>query len=382
MKICQYVPHGAIPDKRGFAPAIVAQYLYKSFDKQNLKHYFVSNQEDYEKSYENNDDFGEIFRIKESYLYKKLFQKITKIDYNPLEKRLAKILNANPVDILHIHQVEFPVNKFKKFMNYELKIGLHVHSIRSFDISRGEADIYFAVSNYTKKRLVERGFPENKIKVLYNGVDVDKFFYEEDDVYNIKEKLDIPKSNIIVSYIGRRHESKGYNFSLKIFEYLLNKYKNITAICIGPLPKDAKKDSTYEESENIIEKLKNNPNFINLNALPHEKLIEFYKISDVFLFPSMSKAEQHPLVTVEALASKNILITSNIASIPEYIKHMDNGIVLKNPRDLEEVLRYIEEYINEPRKFNYIKENAYQTSKQFDWKNIAQQLIQYYKEIL
>ena len=29
MKICEYVPHGAVPDIRGFAPAIVAQNFAK-----------------------------------------------------------------------------------------------------------------------------------------------------------------------------------------------------------------------------------------------------------------------------------------------------------------------------------------------------------------
>ena len=45
IKVCQYIPHGAIPDARGFAPAIVAQNYAKTINKEKIDMFYISNKE-------------------------------------------------------------------------------------------------------------------------------------------------------------------------------------------------------------------------------------------------------------------------------------------------------------------------------------------------
>ena len=150
--ICQYVPHGAIPDKRGFAPAIVAENISKYFKR--LHPFFISNQENYKKSYEKLD-MGEVYRLKEGKIYTKLFKKITRLDPYPLHIRAAKIVNKVECDFFCVHQLEFPVKEFKNKVNKDLKVVVYAHaSGRSFKRERGVADKYIAVSEFTKNFLV------------------------------------------------------------------------------------------------------------------------------------------------------------------------------------------------------------------------------------
>jgi hypothetical protein len=72
MKVIQYVPHGAVPDIRGFAPAIIGQNLAKHM--KFAKPYIISNFEHYKSDYEHSR-FGDVYRIGESAVYRALFKK-------------------------------------------------------------------------------------------------------------------------------------------------------------------------------------------------------------------------------------------------------------------------------------------------------------------
>lgn len=364
MKVCQYIPHGAIPDIRGFAPAIVAQQFYKNFSNE-IEHYFVCNQENYSETIAQDKEFGKIFRIKEGKIYKRLFQKITKLDPCPLYKKLAKIVNKNDIDILHVHQLEFPINKFKKLIkNKKIKIIVHVHALRKFNQSTGVADKYLAVSSYTKNMLItDMEYKSNSIDVVYNGVDTQLFRTKSNqEINNIKKSYKIENNLIVISYIGRKQESKGFYIFLKTIEYLLQKKHKIFAISVGPTPPDAIKDKFYKEETKLLNKLKKNKHFLDLPPLTHDKLSLIYKMTDIVLFPTYFKGEQHPLVALEAISSNTILISSNMFSLNEIIEDTKNGFLLKNPKDENEVIKQIEKIIADLKSYDYIRKNARKTA--------------------
>lgn len=117
-----YVPHGAVPDRRGFAPAIVAWELARRL--KTVAPCVVSAREDH-------DAFSEmvqgipVHRIQEGRLYRRLFRKATRLDPWPLHRRAPLSL----------------------------------------------ADRYVAVTRYMRDRLIELGFPAGRIEVIHNGVD-------------------------------------------------------------------------------------------------------------------------------------------------------------------------------------------------------------------
>ncbi|WP_428023820.1 glycosyltransferase family 4 protein [Arcobacter sp.] len=381
MKVCQYIPHGSIPDVRGFAPSIVAQMFYKYFSKE-IEHYFVCNKEEYTKD-EEKTEFGKVFRISESKLYVRLFKKITKLDPYPLHIKLAKIINKNPVDILHVHQLEFPVNDFKKHLkNKNIKIIIHSHVMRKFDSSLGMPDKYIAVSNFTKEGLIlDKGYPREKIEVVYNGVNTNLFKLKTvDEIRILKKEFNIKEDSTIISYIGRKQEKKGFYNSLKTFKYILNKYNNVICIAVGPTPYNASESSQYKESIDIIKELEKNSRFINLPPLKHDKLSNIFNFSDIILFPTY--AEQHPLVALEAISSNNILISSNNSSLPEIIENNKTGFLIENPKDLNQIIEITEYVINNIDKLNDLRLKARNNAvNKFDWKISSQKLEDIYKEV-
>jgi len=385
MRVCQYIPHGAIPDVRGFAPAIVAQQLYQNFSSA-IDHYFVSNQEHYAKKFVDDKNFGKIFRIKEGFLYKKIFQKITRLDPYPLHKRLAKIINENDIDILHVHQLEFPIKEFKKFINNKnIKIILHVHAIRNFNENRGVANCYLAVSNYTKHILInEQNYPINLVEVLYNGVDTQLFHVrDKEEIQTIKDFYNISHNEIILTYVGRKQQSKGFYNFLRTVKFLLDNTYNIFAFSVGSTPPDTYKDENYEEECTLLNQLSQNNHFRDLSPLQHNELSKIYKVSDIVLFPTYFKGEQHPLVALEAISSNTILVSSNMFSLGEIIQDNQNGFLIHNPKDNNEIIKKIIYIIKNIANLQYIRDNAYETAvSKFDWQISTCKLEKIYQSLL
>lgn len=381
MKICEYVPHGAVPDIRGFAPAIVAQNFAK-FLKEDER-YIISNLEEYKDVF-SKSEYGDVYRIGESALYRRLFRKITRLDPYPLHVRAAKIVNTRPVDIFHAHQLEFDVKDFRKRVDKNTKIAVHVHAMRSFAEKRGVANRYIACSEYTKNRLInEKGYPKELIDMVYNGADTDLFAppsMEERGI--IRKRLRIPNDSIVVSYIGRKQEAKGYRRFLKAAEKLQNTKQNLFFICVGPTPLDAVKDANYSDSTKIEAKLASSNKLFSFGPMTHDKLSDVYKATDIVYFPTAFGGEQHPVVGVEAISSGCILIASKFAGIVETIEDGKTGFLINYPPSDDEGLEKLEHAINYLDSLDDLRQRAREFAlNTFSWDITTRQLANVFKNL-
>ncbi len=380
MKVCEYVPHGAVPDVRGFAPAIVAQNFAK-FLKEDT--YIISAAESYVKQSENSE-YGDVYRIKQSELYKKLFTKITRLDPYPLYARAAKIVNKHPVDIFHAHQLEFEVDFFRKKLDIKPKIVLHVHAVRSFIEKNGIADKYVACSEYTKRRLIEeKGYPKELVDVVYNGANVDIFSPPSvEEKANLRQKLNIPKDAIVVSYIGRKQEAKGYGRFLNAAKELVKTRDDLFFICVGPTPADAVKDINHKELVELESKMALSGRLISSGPLGHAALSNIYKATDIVYFPTSFGGEQHPVVGVEAIASGCVLVATKFAGIVETIEDNKTGFLIEYPPREDEGLARLQYAIEHIESLSDMRKKARDFAvNTFSWDVVAAELDNVFRSI-
>ena len=385
IKICQYIPHGAIPDIRGFAPAIVAQNYALSIDKTEFDMYYISNKEDYKDFYQKTK-YGNVYRIFESKIYKRLFKKITRLDPYPLEKRMAKILNKYPVDILHVHQIEFNINKFKKYLTKKIpKIIVHSHNFtHKYNSINGTADRYITLTQQSKTIMIQKGYPKEKIITITNSIDTNTFKPVADSQkISLKEKYDIDKDAIVISFIGRKQEVKGFEKFLFMAEKMILKNKNLVFISVGPEPFDTKYEKSYLEREQIRNKLSSLDNYKEFQPLKHKELAEIYQMTDITVL--LSKREAQGMVMVESISSGCITISSNIDGILETIEDRYNGYLLTPEVNTDELIKKVEYILEnfESKEIENIKKYGRQTATdKFDTSIITNKLQLLYKEII
>jgi len=166
-----------------------------------------------------------------------------------------------------------------------------------------------AVSFTVKKFLVNYlGVSENKITIIYNGIDFNKFEFGKK----------ILGANLTFGFIGRFVSDKNPRCLLESLLVLKKRYNLKPKVIIvggGKLELDLRQ---FVENNNL-----NNVQFTGWT----NNIVKWLKMIDVLIVPS--KEEGLPLIVLEGLVSNKIVIASDIEPIKELIISGDNGILFK-----------------------------------------------------
>jgi len=221
----------------------------------------------------------------------------------------------------------------------------------SFDVS----DDIVAISEFVKKSIMDTfRVDEKKIKVIYNGVNVEKYYpvaYREHD-------------NINIIYVGRLVEEKGVQLILCALAQLdkeINYHFNI----IG--------DGSYkEELQELADKLGINKNVSFLGN--RRDVSEQLQMSDVFIHVPIVD-EGFGITVVEAMASGLVCICANSGALPELITNGENGFLVgkKNIDSLTNMLRQVSK-LKGSEMLKEIRQRAIQKVQQFSVEIFANEL--------
>lgn len=381
MKILTYVPHGGIPDRRGFAPALVASEIVRRLVF--CKNFFVCNQEGENEKIEFDPELGDIYRIRETWLYRKLFKKITRFDPLPLHGDLAGLTRKICPDLIHIHQIEFRVNDFRRKAG-AIPLVIHNHVVgHDFSSIRGEADAYIAVSEYVRQDMLMRGWPTQNIYVIPNGVDTELFkpctsAHKE----HIKNMLGIPSDAPVLLFFGRKMEVKGYEVFIETANQLIKQYPDLWILAAGPEPADARLDASYPARRQGIKTLRESGRFIEFGNLSHRQLANFLGIGDIALL--CSKHEPQGMAMLEAMSSGCCLVSTRTGGIKESVHDGETGILLDaaiaaNPTT---VARIIGALLGDKTKMDSLAKAArLRMEAEFSWSSVAEKVEKMYFQI-
>ena len=381
MKAAIYVPHGAIPDKRGFAPAIVAWNHARRL--KTVSPVIVSAREDCPRAHEIVDGIP-VYRIGEGRLYRRVFRKLTRIDPYPLHRRAAKLMRREVPDLLHAHQLEFPVADFRNALGRKIPVIVHAHvTAARFEEQRGIADRYLAVSRHVRDRLVaEKNFPPEKVEVLPNGVDTQMFAPPPaGERETLRRSRRVPPEAVVVAFVGRMQEVKGFHVFLKTVERALRNFKSLYVIAVGPEPEDSYREATYEMRREIRRRLRAGGAYMEYPAVPHAQLAEILKMTDIVLVPSLS--EPQGMVMLESMACGCVTISSNREGIKESVEHGRTGFLLDRPENSDEVLAQLEDAIQRLGSLGPLRHAAREAAEsRFDWSVVTARLEKIYLDVI
>lgn len=381
MKVAIYVPHGAVPDVRGFSPAIVAWNHARRL--KTVSPVIVSAREDYPDAHEIVDGIP-VYRIGEGRLYRRMFRKLTRLDPYPLHRRAAKLMCRESPDLFHAHQLEFPVADFLAALGRKIPVIVHAHvTAGRFDEQRGIADRYLAVSRHVRERLVtEKNFPAEKVEVLSNGVDTELFRPADDEERKeLRVTWHVPPQAVVVAFVGRKQEVKGFHVFLQVVERALQNFKSLYVIAVGPEPEDSKRETTYSLRRELRDKLWAGGAYAEYPAMPQAGLATLLRMTDIVLVPSQS--EPQGMVMLESMACGCVTISSNVDGIKESVEHERTGFLLDHPANSDEALTRLESTLENLDALGAIRAAARRTAvTRFAWSAITGRLEKIYLSVL
>jgi glycosyltransferase involved in cell wall biosynthesis len=232
-----------------------------------------------------------------------------------------------------------------------------------------------AVSEFTKRELLQYyQLDENKIRVIHNGVDVNKFKPATD---KLKAKAELglnPEDKTILS-VGRLYARKGLFTLIESMSLVTRKFKNAKLIIAGKgLSDEVKKLVSYATKLGVKD------NIIFTGYFPDKKLPKLYQAADIFAFSTFY--ENLPFAVLEALSTGLPVVTTNVGGIPEMIEDGKNGFLVQpfNSRELADRILY---YLEHPAAASEMALLARKTiENKFDWRLIVKKVVKVYDEAL
>lgn len=238
-------------------------------------------------------------------------------------------------------------------------------------IAKNAAQIV-TVSNYEKEKIQSKlKIPDKKIRTIYNACS-NHFFSETsaEELETLKVKMNLPERFIL--FLGNTDPKKNLPNVLLSLAVLKKKNKLDFTLVMPDFGKEnLLKLLRFQGNEHLIE------NIMLTGYIPNNELPGLYKLSLLFLYPSLRESFGIPIL--EAMASGAPLICSNTSAIPEIA---GEGACYVNPSNPEDIAEKIEEVLKNNSLRNQLVEYGYKRAAMFNWKKTANELLELYNEII
>ena len=230
---------------------------------------------------------------------KELYKIIKNNKYEIVHINMLSVANALPIIvakfakckniIVHSHNTSTPKNIVRKLLNFLNKILLKM------------ANHFYACSNLAGEWMFgKKALEKNKLVVINNAIDCDKYLFNEKVRSEIRKNLKI-EDKFVVGNVGRFSYQKNHKFLIEIFNEIVKMRSDSVLLLIG-------EGELQEEIENQINKYELKDKVIFLGTT--NEVEKYLQAMDVFVFPS--RFEGLGIVTIESQATGLRTITSDI----------------------------------------------------------------------
>ncbi len=197
------------------------------------------------------------------------------------------------------------------------------------------ARFVITVSDYNRDHLrtVADLWARNRIRRLYNGVDLTRFHPDSTD----------PPSDLFLA-VGRLVEKKGFQYLINACEILQQRGCTFRCEVIGDGPQREALAQQINDAD-LKEKVK------LVGAAPQEQLIKHMRCAAAVVLPcvvsSSGDRDGLPTVLLEGMAMGLPVISTRVAGVPEIIDHKETGLLIA-PENSLELANAMERVLDQP----------------------------------
>jgi phosphatidylinositol alpha-1,6-mannosyltransferase len=195
------------------------------------------------------------------------------------------------------------------------------------------ADIFTPVSRYTAGLLEELGVPDDRITIVPNGTDPDRF--QPVDTSVLRHELDLEGQPILLT-VGRLVPRKGVDTTLRALPGLLETVPDAMYLVVGTGPDRERLDRLAVDIG-----VRDHVRFAG--QVPFAHLPAYYSLADAFVMPSREArpdVEGFGLVFLEAGACGTPVVGARAGGIPDAVQDGTTGLLVPpaDPKALADAL--------------------------------------------
>ncbi|NNG00351.1 MAG: glycosyltransferase family 4 protein [Desulfobacteraceae bacterium] len=246
------------------------------------------------------------------------------------------------------------------------------------------AQLVTAISNSIVDSLKVAGVDENKIRLIPNGIDIERF---RGQAGGIRKWLNISGSAPVIMTVGRYHPRKGLEILLRSMPHVLKDVPDAKLVIVGdsngklePLVRELSLRESVRITGEIgfpaVSRGMENDN----NAV--DKLAGVYRASNVYVSAAMEEgAEGLSLAMLDGMAAGLPIVATAISGNKDLIESGINGLLVP-PADPVALARGIAEILRNRPLAVQCGQNNLQTAKPYSWTAVAHQYLRVYQEAI
>jgi len=274
--------------------------------------------------------------------------------------------------VFHVHSTE-----------HGRSLGCGSNTIKSIEYDGGQnADRVITVSYAMKEELETLGFPSEKIRVCWNGIDPSK--YDPDrvspqDIKNLRKKYEIKDDETMLFFVGRLVTVKGIDNLIKAMPNVIKEFPKtkLVVLGIGDMEHDLKSTAEYLGIKDKI--------IFRTEFISEPERILHYAAADCVVLPSIY--EPFGIVCTESMsmAKPTVVGANGTTGFREQIvpDGEDKCGVHMNPHNPDDIAWGIKEVLKLEDKGKQMGINARKRAiDTFSWESVTKRTLDIYKELL
>ncbi len=264
-----------------------------------------------------------------------------------LTKRLAQVIPLEKPDILHAHSPSLnglaalnAARQFKLPLVYEIRAFWEDAAVDHGTCKEGDlryrltqnmetkvirgADAVTTICEGLRREIVGRGVSEDKVTVIPNAVNAEKFTLGGEADPALQQQLGLQGCRVL-GFIGSFYAYEGLPLLLQALPKIRQRHGDIKVLLIGGGPQEA----TLKQ---LAADLGIAEHVIFTGRVPHDQVNRYYDLVDILVYPRLSMRLTElvtPLKPLEAMAQGRLFAASDVGGHHELIKDRVTGRLFK-----------------------------------------------------
>ena len=305
-----------------------------------------------------------------------------------LKLYLSKIIKLNDYDLWHFNFLNYKsllLIKILKKLNQKIivtfqgvDIQINTEIIYGYRLDKKydqflkeiifEVDKFTCLSETIKKDLKKIKINEEKLILIPNAVDLNKF---ENFKSNSKDKNKIFRLITVARYSPKK---KGFDLLPRLSKILIDSKIKFQWTILGKNTSELSQYEIIKKNSSYFKILDDVTNFKD-EYLPSKELIMEYMESDLYV--NLSRIESFGITFVEALAAGIPIISFDTKGANEIIINNHNGFILKE-EEIDKIGEKIKEIYSKPKLIEKLKVGINETALKYDLNLVTKKFLNTY----
>ena len=240
-----------------------------------------------------------------------------------------------------------------------------------------KSDCMIAVSNSIKSEFLKIGVKKKNIKLISNGVDLDRM-KRFNKLHPEKKKKSLSVNEINFLSLGRYHVKKNFELLVSVYEKLIKEKYKFKAIIAGSNMDNLKEIVKNKGIDQIIKVIELEKKIKNINQIPNNQVLELYNNTDCFIMPS--KIESFGIVTIEAMSFGIPIIAANSPGNKDILDNGNYGLIYDNSEN--DLFRKIKSVLKNRKILKKLSKLSGERVIIYDWSVIVDKYINLYYQLI